>query len=42
LTALETVGYDGWLVFEDFSQARPSREALRHNLGFINKLAREP
>ncbi|QIN81547.1 TIM barrel protein [Rubrobacter tropicus] len=33
--ALEGVGYDGWLVIEDFSDARPSREALRHNLGFV-------
>jgi sugar phosphate isomerase/epimerase len=41
LAALESVGYDGWLVFEDFSQARPSREALRHNLGFMSRVARE-
>ena len=33
--ALEKVGYDGWLVIEDFSGTRPSREALRHNLGFV-------
>jgi sugar phosphate isomerase/epimerase len=33
--ALEKVGYDGWLVIEDFSGVRPSREALRHNLGFV-------
>ena len=36
--ALEHVGYDGWLVMEDFSSARPSREALRHNLGFVRDL----
>src|SRR5918999_562083 len=30
--ALRAAGYDGWLVMEDFSAARPSREALRHNL----------
>jgi sugar phosphate isomerase/epimerase len=35
---LRTVGYDGWLVIEDFSAARPSREALRHNLGFVRDL----
>jgi sugar phosphate isomerase/epimerase len=33
--ALERVSYDGWLVIEDFSGVRPSREALRHNLGFV-------
>lgn len=33
--ALRAVGYDGWLSVEDFSAARPSREALRHNLTFI-------
>jgi sugar phosphate isomerase/epimerase len=41
LLALKAVGYDGWLVFEDFSQARPSREALRHNLAFIKNLLKE-
>lgn len=38
LTALQAVDYNGWLVFEDFSQARPSREALRHNLAFIKNI----
>jgi sugar phosphate isomerase/epimerase len=33
--ALEHVGYTGWLVLEDFSGVRPSREALRHNLEFV-------
>jgi sugar phosphate isomerase/epimerase len=33
--ALEYVGYDGWLVMEDFSGVRPSREALRYNLEFV-------
>jgi len=33
--ALRGVGYDGWLVLEDFSAARPSREALRHNHAFV-------
>jgi sugar phosphate isomerase/epimerase len=36
---LRAVGYDRWLVIEDFSAARPSREALRHNLGFVRDLA---
>ena len=36
--ALEYVGYDGWLVIEDFSGARPSRESLRHNAAFIRAL----
>jgi sugar phosphate isomerase/epimerase len=34
-TALGEFGYDGWLVVEDFSGVRPSREALRHNLKVI-------
>lgn len=38
LGALREVGYDGWLVTEDFSAARPSREALRHNLSFVRAL----
>ena len=33
--ALEHVGYTGWLVMEDFSGVRPSREALRYNLEFV-------
>lgn len=37
--ALEYVGYDGWLVIEDFSGARPSREALGHNLKFVQAFA---
>ena len=41
LLALKAVGYDGWLVFEDFSQVRPSREALGHNLAFIKNLLKE-
>jgi sugar phosphate isomerase/epimerase len=35
LAALRAAGYDGWLSMEDFSAARSSREALRHNLAFI-------
>lgn len=38
LSALRDVGYDGWLVVEDFSAARESREALRHNLTFIRNV----
>ncbi len=41
LLALKAVGYNGWLVFEDFSRTRPSREALRHNLAFIKNLLKE-
>ncbi len=37
-SALGGAGYDGWLVVEDFSGARPSREALVHNLQFIRDL----
>ncbi len=33
--ALRLAGYDGWLVMEDFSGVRPSREALRYNLEFV-------
>jgi sugar phosphate isomerase/epimerase len=35
--ALNTIGYDGWIGVEDFSLARPSREALRHNLRFLRR-----
>jgi len=35
---LARVSYDGWLVIEDFSAARPTREALRHNLDFVRSL----
>jgi sugar phosphate isomerase/epimerase len=34
-TALQEAGYDGWLSMEDFSEARPSGEELRHNYDFI-------
>jgi sugar phosphate isomerase/epimerase len=40
--ALELVGYDGWLVMEDFSGVRPSREALRHNLEFVRSSLEPP
>lgn len=36
--ALRGVGYDGWVAVEDFSRARPSRAALRHNLEFLTAL----
>jgi sugar phosphate isomerase/epimerase len=36
--ALGGIGYEGWLVVEDFSGARPSREVLRHNLKVIKDL----
>jgi sugar phosphate isomerase/epimerase len=35
LEALDHVGYDGWLVMEDFSGVCPSKEALRYNLEFV-------
>ena len=38
IEALRGVGYDGWLVVEDFSAARASTQALRHNLGLIRGL----
>lgn len=39
--ALREVSYDGWLVVEDFSALRESREALRHNLAFIREVLAE-
>lgn len=36
--ALHGVGYDGWLVIEDFSAVRPTREALEHNQRFVRVL----
>jgi sugar phosphate isomerase/epimerase len=41
LQSLIEVGYDGWLVMEDFSSARSSLEALTHNLSFIKNLLAE-
>jgi sugar phosphate isomerase/epimerase len=35
IVALQAVGYDGWLSIEDFSQARPSCEAVAHNARFV-------
>jgi len=37
--ALRVVGYDGWVVVEDFSQAYDSRIALRENLAFLRGVA---
>ena len=36
--ALRAVGYDGWIVVEDFSQAYPSRVSLRENLAFLTEM----
>jgi sugar phosphate isomerase/epimerase len=36
--ALRGVGYDGWVVVEDFSQAYDSRTALRENLAFLRRV----
>jgi len=33
--ALHNVGYSGWVALEDFSQYRPTREALRANIAFV-------
>lgn len=33
--ALRRVGYSGWLGIEDFSAARPTEQALAHNLQFL-------
>lgn len=41
LNGLRSVGYDGWLVVEDFSTTRPSREVLRHNLAFVRELLKD-
>ncbi|MCB0071945.1 MAG: sugar phosphate isomerase/epimerase [Caldilineaceae bacterium] len=37
--ALRAVGYDDWIVVEDFSQAYDSVTALRENLAFLRDLA---
>ena len=36
--ALRSIGYDDWVVVEDFSQAFDSRSALRENLAFLRGL----
>ena len=40
--ALEHVGYTGWLVMEDFSGVRPSREALRYHLELVRSFVEPP
>ncbi|MEF3307157.1 sugar phosphate isomerase/epimerase family protein [Paenibacillus sp. GYB003] len=35
---LKSVGYDGWLSFEDFSLSAPSEELLAQNLDYIKSL----
>ncbi|MEM7735742.1 MAG: sugar phosphate isomerase/epimerase [Deinococcota bacterium] len=35
--ALKAVGYDGWLVVEDFSQKRPTLDALSYNRDFVHR-----
>jgi sugar phosphate isomerase/epimerase len=35
--ALKAIDYDGWLVVEDFSNVRPSHEALAFNCDFIKQ-----
>ncbi|HQY94369.1 MAG: sugar phosphate isomerase/epimerase [Caldilinea sp.] len=36
--ALHSVGYDGWIVVEDFSQAYDSHTALHENLAFLHSV----
>jgi sugar phosphate isomerase/epimerase len=36
--ALHSVGYDGWIVVEDFSQTYDSHTALRENLAFLHSV----
>lgn len=36
--ALKEVGYSGWIVIEDFSNARPSLAALEHNMSFLREV----
>lgn len=38
--ALRSVGYAGWVVVEDFSQAYDSHTALRENLAFLRRVQR--
>ncbi len=37
--ALRTVGYDGYITFEDFSSAESSDEKLRNNIRYIKSIA---
>ncbi|MEK3720653.1 sugar phosphate isomerase/epimerase family protein [Paenibacillus sp. FSL H8-0034] len=38
LIDLKSVGYDGYLGFEDFSQSKPTRELLQFNINYIRSL----
>jgi sugar phosphate isomerase/epimerase len=38
--ALRTVGYDGWVSFEDFSTERPLVDRLRDNLAYVTSILR--
>lgn len=40
VAALKAAGYDGWLVFEDFSTMQPTAERLRDNLAWFRELLR--
>ena len=37
--ALHTIGYDGWVSFEDFSTEKPLEERLRDNLSYVKQIA---
>ncbi|WP_153462018.1 sugar phosphate isomerase/epimerase family protein [Sediminibacillus terrae] len=41
LTDLQAVGYDGYVGFEDFSGAFPTKDALSHNINWIKQLLTE-
>lgn len=40
-TALRAVGYDGWVVVEDFSSEKPLHERIRANLAYLKRLEEE-
>jgi sugar phosphate isomerase/epimerase len=35
---LKSIGYDGWLSFEDFSLSAPTEELLADNIAYIKSL----
>lgn len=37
--ALQIVGYDGWVSFEDFSTEQPLADRLRDNLAYVRRIA---
>ena len=41
LTDIRTVGYDGYLSFEDFSSEKPTDEKLSCNLNYMRQLLEE-